>query len=164
MIKRKRLLISEKKPDEQKGQIAKRPASRVLADISITETIQRSAGSDAGDGHKARGLVIQIRIEEGIGFEEAKEKAIEAITAIFQKRDDAPVEVPGSEKKEGFSQFFRRVRIAHGLTQLEMAKRLGFSKESISSIERNKKQPGPRFMKRFVEEFDIPIEQIMSKD
>ncbi|MBF0607150.1 MAG: helix-turn-helix transcriptional regulator [Candidatus Magnetobacterium sp. LHC-1] len=49
----------------------------------------------------------------------------------------------------------KELRLLHGLTQAEFAKRLGITSTAISSIEQNRTYPSYLLLKKIVEEFKI---------
>jgi len=55
----------------------------------------------------------------------------------------------------------RQLRIAHGLTQAELAKQIHRSKYFISHIENGRALPGRESLKELARVFDVPMEQLL---
>ncbi len=55
---------------------------------------------------------------------------------------------------------FKELRIMNNLTQDELAKKSGYSKDYISMIERGKRKPSDKAKGIFAEIFNVPIVQI----
>ncbi len=158
----------------------KRPNSRDFAEIGLRETIQHYM-PNPGRSHfdyyryytqkRDRRLVIAIHIKDGVSYEEAKEKILNGIKAAFQsdcKKENAAEKkfdiaaIENLDLREDFKEFLRRLRKSHLLTQAEMAKKLGMSRDYMSRLEGGRK-PGLRFLKRLVEEFELSVEDLHRK-
>ncbi len=139
----------------------KKPNLRDFAEISLRETIQHHAsGKESGETSDGRTLVIEIRIKDGITYEEAKEKILDGIKAVFQS--DSAIESLDLENvkvRSDFKKTLRAVRKSNLLSQVEMAERLGVSRDYISRLERGRK-PGLGFLKKLVEEFGLSIKDV----
>lgn len=55
---------------------------------------------------------------------------------------------------------FKELRIKNKLTQEELAKKSGFSKDYISMIERGERTPSDKAKAKFAEVLNVPIVQI----
>jgi transcriptional regulator with XRE-family HTH domain len=55
----------------------------------------------------------------------------------------------------------RLIRVFHDLKQVELAEKLGVSKSHISEIEKGSKSPSLDLLRRYAEEFKIPVSSIM---
>ncbi|MCA8909394.1 MAG: helix-turn-helix transcriptional regulator [Rhodospirillaceae bacterium] len=59
------------------------------------------------------------------------------------------------------SEVLRYIRIFHGLSQIEMAQRLGISNSYLSELENNKKTPSLEIVKIYSDEFNIQPSTIL---
>lgn len=55
---------------------------------------------------------------------------------------------------------FKELRLKNKLTQEQLAKKTGFSKDYISMIERGERNPSDKAKSKFAEVFNVPIIQI----
>lgn len=58
-------------------------------------------------------------------------------------------------------EFIRDMRLCEEVTQTELAKRLGISKQALSDIEHNRKPVGVQFIKKFCNEINIEPEPLL---
>ena len=58
----------------------------------------------------------------------------------------------------------RRLRTAQGITQVEMAHRLGVSKQSVSNWENNNIQPSIELLERMADLFGVTTDCLLDRD
>ncbi|MGW1259334.1 nSTAND1 domain-containing NTPase [Streptomyces sp. NPDC002513] len=56
----------------------------------------------------------------------------------------------------------RRLRLASGLSQLELAGRMGFPGQIVTEVERGEQAPTERYLERFITAVDLPPQQIVA--
>ncbi|MBF6648034.1 helix-turn-helix domain-containing protein [Methylobacter sp. BlB1] len=59
------------------------------------------------------------------------------------------------------NQALRLIRTYHDLSQTELCSELGLSNSYLSEIESGKKQPSLEILKKYSEQFDIPLSSIL---
>lgn len=62
-----------------------------------------------------------------------------------------------------FDNIFKRLRLAAGLTQLEMAERLGVSKSTISMYENGNREPDFDTLERIADYFNVDIDYLLGR-
>jgi len=60
----------------------------------------------------------------------------------------------------GVNNHIREYRLRHGLTQEELARAVGVSRQSINSIERGRYMPSLTLALRFAQFFDCPTDEL----
>ena len=58
----------------------------------------------------------------------------------------------------------RRLRTAHGITQVELAHRLGVSKQSVSNWESNTIQPSIELMEKIADLFGVTTDYLLGRE
>ena len=58
----------------------------------------------------------------------------------------------------------RRLRTAHGITQVELAHRLGVSKQSVSNWESNNIQPSIELLEKIAELFGVTTDYLLGRE
>lgn len=100
------------------------------------------------------------------------EKTIDAVCRVFPIRREWLVNGEGEMfadeskhdpvDKKGVGIRIRRVRREAELTQEEFAKRIGYSREQIHSVERERVIPSNQFLKKVANEFSVSYEWLMT--
>lgn len=70
----------------------------------------------------------------------------------------------GSGKKVDFSNRLRELRIQSGLTQLQLAQRLGITKSVISLYELSERAPSPDILIRLANIFHVSTDYLLGLD
>lgn len=105
------------------------------------------------------------------GRSSVSEKTIDAVCRVFQTNREWLVGGVGEmvtqpEKnpvdKNGIAQRVKEVRKAEGLTQEQFAKRIGYSKIQVHSVEKEKVVPSNQFIEKIVCEFGVDPEWIFT--
>ena len=58
----------------------------------------------------------------------------------------------------------RRLRTAHGITQVELAHRLGVSKQSVSNWESNNIQPSIELLEKIADLFGVTTDYLLGRE
>ena len=58
----------------------------------------------------------------------------------------------------------RRLRMAHGITQVELAHRLGVSKQSVSNWESNNIQPSIELLEKIADLFGVTTDHLLGRE
>jgi len=58
------------------------------------------------------------------------------------------------------SNYLKKYREAHNLTQVEMAERINTTQTSYSFLESGRLKPGIQLVKKIAEYFELPVEEI----
>ncbi len=58
----------------------------------------------------------------------------------------------------------RRLRAAQGVTQVELARRLGVSKQSVSNWENNNIQPSIELLERLADVFSVTTDYLLGRE
>ena len=58
----------------------------------------------------------------------------------------------------------RRLRMAHGITQVELAHRLGVSKQSVSNWESNNIQPSIELLEKIADLFGVTTDYLLGRE
>ena len=76
-----------------------------------------------------------------------------------QRRYDRPVDMSNSAKKLG--QNIRRIRLAKGMTQGDLCRKLEVDRGYMSNVESGKKNPTLSTIERIAKALDVSIEELM---
>ena len=63
-----------------------------------------------------------------------------------------------------FSTKLRNLRIQRGLTQMELAEKLGTGQSSITAWEQEKREPDFKTIKKIADYFEVPISSLLPSD
>ena len=63
-------------------------------------------------------------------------------------------------EKEKLSGWLKRARMAKGLTQIELAKELGLTNQTLMNIETGKHTPSIKSMKKIADHFEKPLAEL----
>lgn len=66
--------------------------------------------------------------------------------------------------REAFALTLRMLRLAHGLTQQELAEHLGISPVTISGYELGRREPSIEMLERIADYFDVTVDYLLGRE
>jgi antitoxin HicB len=127
------------------------------------------------DGYWTEFPELNCSGSEGSTLEEVYKNSKEALEAVLESLFDRKCEIPSPKFRKGkgwlainvddtiaIPIIFRQLRLAHGLTLKQMAKRLGITYQSYQALETLRRaNPTIKTLRKVADAFEIPLSEIL---